>query len=80
MVITFPLMFLWVARLAIAKTGQSCDALRLGRSLLFALCITQFLLSASFLGYIHTNQRFIRGDYGTPYGAQVKTNLVARGN
>jgi hypothetical protein len=80
MVITFPLMFLWVARLAIAKTGQSCDAQKLGRSLLFALCVTQFLLSVSFLGYIHANQRFIRGDYGTPYGAQVKANLIAHGN
>jgi hypothetical protein len=80
MVITFPLMFLWVARLAILHTGQSVDALKLGRSLLLMLCITQFLLSANFLGYVHANQRFIRGDYGTPYRAQVQAKMVARGD
>lgn len=79
MVITFPLMFLWVARLVLCHTRQSQDALRLGRALLLFLCITQFLLSASFLGYVHVNQRLIRGDYGMPYGAQIRDNQVARG-
>ncbi|MBV9123934.1 MAG: hypothetical protein JO112_11300 [Planctomycetes bacterium] len=67
MIITFPLMFLWLARLALASSGA------LGRPLLTTLCVAHLLISASFLGYIHVNQRAIDGDYGLPYGAQTRS-------
>jgi hypothetical protein len=64
--VAFPLEFVWLARWALGPSGRW----RLGRPLLATLCVTQFLITASFLGYIHVNQRAIHGDYGTPYGAQ----------
>ena len=107
MITTFPLMFLWLARMALARIPNcetrhaengrqpathnqqprrymhlavSCIprsifpypafAICSGRLLLLVLCLTQFLISASFLGYVHVNQRIIRGDYGLPYAAQ----------
>jgi hypothetical protein len=64
-----PLMFLWLGRQALPD-GSAPSTLRVGRALLFSLCLILGLISVTFLGYIHTNQRPIAGDYGTPYGAQ----------
>jgi hypothetical protein len=72
MVVTFPLMFLWLARAALAHRKPLVGVLSRGRTYLMALCLLQFLMSASFLGYIHVNQRTIQGDYGLPYGAQAR--------
>ena len=72
MVITFPLMFLWLARAALAHRRPLAGTLSTGRAFLVGLCITQFLITASFLGYIHVNQRTIQGDYGMPYAAQLR--------
>jgi len=59
-----PLMCLWVARLALRSQA-------IGRGLLVALVAVQLGISASFLGYIHTHNGPIRGDYGLPYSQQV---------
>jgi hypothetical protein len=75
LIITFPLMFVWVARLALVHPGgfprsDERGCLRRGRNLLATLCVAQGLLTFQFLGYIHANQRAIAGDYGTPLKAQ----------
>jgi hypothetical protein len=46
-----------------------------GRGLLLSLCVTQLLITIGFLSYVHVNQRPLRGDYGTPYGAQPAVSL-----
>jgi hypothetical protein len=78
MTITFPLMFLWVARLALGDATASLfsDASQKrvwlnGNTWLLTLWFTQLLITLSFLGYVHVNPREIRGDYGVPYRAQM---------
>jgi hypothetical protein len=74
--VAYPLGFVWLARLALGRPGQQTGA-RLGRGLLLTLCLAQGLITASFLGYIHANQRQIDGDYGMPYGAQQRLQASA---
>jgi hypothetical protein len=76
LLIFFPLMFLWLARLALIRQDASVQGLRLGRTLLLVLCLAQFSLSASFLGYIHHNQGLVGGDYRAPYGSQLSQGTL----
>ena len=46
---------------------------------LVALLLLQSVATVGFLSYIHENQRTIRGDYGTPYDAQMKFGLPPGG-
>jgi hypothetical protein len=62
LIITFPLMFVWLAQVVL----QSMSA-NIGRRLLLSLCVIQFCISFLFLNYIHQVDRPIRGDYGMPY-------------
>jgi hypothetical protein len=70
MIVLFPLEFLWVARLALGAASATPRSLRIGRVLLLSLCLSQFLLSANMLAYIHLRQNFAGTEYGVPYGAQ----------
>ncbi len=70
MVITFPLMFLWLARAALAQRKPFAGGLTGGQAFLVGLWAAQLLISMGFLVYVHVNQRPIRGDYGLPYRAQ----------
>jgi hypothetical protein len=78
LVVTFPLEFVWLARLALAPTGRLARDLRPGRALLLTLCLGQFLLTAQFLRYIHGNQGAKDGDYGICYGA--RQHVTEQGN
>lgn len=69
LLVATPLTFVWLARHAL-QNGSVWGGLRLGRGMLLSLCLTMGLISASFLTYIHVNQRRINGDFGMPYGAQ----------
>jgi len=69
LVVTFPLEFVWLARLALGPPGPLARGLRLGRALLLVLCLSQLLLTVNFLGYIHVNQGARDGDYGPCYAA-----------
>jgi hypothetical protein len=80
LIILFPLTFVWLARAALAHSDRFAGAVRLGRGLLLALCLAQVLIAIGFLGYVHANQRRLRGDYGTPYGAQGGSGLTQRGS
>jgi hypothetical protein len=71
MIVTFPLMFVWVARLAVGPGASAGRGLAVGRALLVVLCVSQALISAGFLDYVHSNPRRIGGDYGVPYTAQT---------
>jgi hypothetical protein len=70
LIVTFPLMFVWVAWLALLPDREhQGQAAALGRCLLAALCILEGLLTLNFLYYIHLNHGAILGDYGLAYGA-----------
>lgn len=75
MLVTFPIMYLWVAFLALPNRRPFAFGLTRGQALLIALCLLESAVSACFLGYVHDNQRTIRGDYGTPYAAQLRYGL-----
>jgi hypothetical protein len=64
--VAFPLTFVWLASLALRHGSRP-----LGRVLLLVLCLTQGLISAHLLSYIHGCGRPIRGDYGLPYRLQT---------
>jgi hypothetical protein len=80
MIVLFPLEFLWVARLALAHTGERPQSLRLYRALLLALFFAQFIISANMLAYIHAKQNFSGTEYGVPYGAQMADFAKMRGD
>jgi hypothetical protein len=67
MIVLFPLEFVWVAQLALARrNGAGRQA---GRVLLGVLWAAQLAISAQFLVYVHKMQR-IDAEYGTTYHAQ----------
>lgn len=71
--VTMPLMFVWLARAMLNLDGAfwRLSLTLTPRRCLLALCIAQGVISLTFVDYIHTNPRRIRGDYGVPYGAQA---------
>jgi hypothetical protein len=77
MIITFPLMFLWLAVLALNHTPSSRVS---GRTLLATLCGAHLLICSCFLDYVHSNPRAIGTGltaYGVPYSAQPARNAQA---
>src|SRR6185437_17088266 len=80
MLMTFPMMYLWLAAIALADRrpieGIKHFTLTRGQALLVALALVQFATSALFLDYVHGAQRTLRGDYGTPYSVQVRDGLA----
>ena len=71
LIILFPLTFVWVARIALVPCGERVSAFKFARGALLTLCVVQALITASFLGYVHANQRMIHGEYWIPFAAQV---------
>jgi hypothetical protein len=71
LVILFPLPFVWLARQALVMPPGRPHSPRLGRMLLATLWAAQLVVTTTFLGYVHVNQRLINGDYDTPYGVQT---------
>jgi hypothetical protein len=69
LVIVFPLSLVWLARVVLPRTSAS--AIRSARAILLAVCLLEGCITASFLGYVHTNQRAIQGDYWAPLAAQT---------
>lgn len=66
MTVTFPLEFIFLARMAGPET-------RSGHRLLLVLWICQLVMSAGFVHYIHVNQGSTMGDYGQGYSLARKT-------
>ena len=52
------------------RAGAPVERAR-GRVALAALCVAQALISAGFLGYVHSHPQYL-GEYGTPYAAQTR--------
>jgi hypothetical protein len=75
MVITFPLMFLWLARAALAQSRPLAGRLTSGRAFLLTVWTAQLLISVSFLAYVHLNAPSLRGEYGVPYSARAGAAL-----
>ena len=76
MVLTFPFVFVWFARLVLSSQLATPGRLRGGRAVLLLLCVTHLSITVGHLGYIHENRhRPIGGEYGVPYAAQVKDHL-----
>ena len=71
LIVTFPLMFLWVARLAlpIDATQRQWSA---GRRLLLALCVANALVTFMLLEFIHVNGGVPDGDYRETYAKQLQ--------
>ncbi len=65
LLITFPLEFVWLARLALSDR-------RFGEISLSLLFLAQLIVSASFLHYIHVRGGAPQGDYGLAYHLQLK--------
>jgi hypothetical protein len=63
LVVTYPLQFVWVSRLALRREKS-------GRVLLLLLWTAQFVISAACLCYIHEHGG-AGGDYGPAYSAQA---------
>jgi hypothetical protein len=78
MILTFPMMYVWVAFIAQADQRPIWRTWSRGRALLLASVLLQFAVSACFLAYVHDAGRTIRGDYGTPYAAQLAYGLPPR--
>lgn len=70
LIVTFPLTFLWVARLALPR-GATLSIARRGRAALSILCLSSLLLSAQLLLFIHEH-RGAPGTYGKTYGLLVE--------
>jgi hypothetical protein len=68
LLVAFPLLYVWLARLALPRSAPRWP----GRVLLATLCVAQFLVAADFLAYIHINQGAVDGYYGKAYGAQLE--------
>jgi hypothetical protein len=79
MVIAFPLMFVWLARVSLAPRARNGTEWMSGRTFLAMVCVAQLVISAAFLGYVHANQRPIQGDYGEPYGYQLSASHWVQG-
>ncbi|MFO0934948.1 MAG: hypothetical protein U0798_00345 [Gemmataceae bacterium] len=75
MLLAFPFPFLWLASISLVDDTPNWLTRSTGRKLLLALAAVQATISFCFLHYIHTNPRIIRGDYGTPYRAQIEKGL-----
>jgi hypothetical protein len=78
MILTFPMMYVWVAFLALADERPLLARWTRGQALLLASVLVQFAVTACFLCYVHDAGRTIRGDYGTPYAAQITYGLPPR--
>jgi hypothetical protein len=78
MVLTFPFVFVWFARLVLSSQIAAPGRLRSGRAVLLLLCVTHLGITVGHLGYIHENRhRPIGGEYGIPYAAQERVPLTS---
>jgi hypothetical protein len=78
--LTFPLTFVWLARLALGPNESAYAHRRIARLSLLGVCVAEFLLAASFLSYIHANPRYYAGgEYGLPYRAQSLSTWTPHG-
>jgi hypothetical protein len=71
LLVTFPLMALWLARLAI-PVGLKGSGLSWSRRLLTELCIVNALSTTLLLSYLHTQGGAPLGAFGTSYEQQVR--------
>ncbi len=63
LIVTFPLIFIWLARTVLKGAGPFAVGIG-GRRILATLCVLEFLLSLMFLVYIHQNHGAPGGDFG----------------
>jgi hypothetical protein len=70
LLVTFPLMAVWVAYLALPRNAGR--GLALGRRLLVGLCVVNALSSVTMLGYLHARGGAELGAFGVSYEAQVR--------
>lgn len=75
LIITFPLMFVWLARLALQSMSP-----QQARRILTALCCVQAVVTILFLTFIHQIDRPICGDYGAPYRVQLAAQSLTAKN
>lgn len=71
LLLVFPLIMVWAARLALPM-GATERQWAAGRRLLLALCVTNALITMAFLGYIHAHDGVPHGEYWMTYDAQIR--------
>jgi hypothetical protein len=74
MILTFPMMYVCAAAVALSDNRPISSGWTRGQVLLLTCCLLQCAVTACFLDA----ERTIRGDYGTPYSAQVAFGLPPR--
>ncbi len=71
LMVSFPLEFLWLARLALGEFTAVSSRL-LARQALATLWASQLFMSACFVNYVHVNEGATSGDYGEAYHVIMK--------
>lgn len=71
MIITFPFMFVWLARVA-----MQTHSIGTARKLLTGVCVVQAGITGLLLCFLHQIDRPVRGDYGAPYRVQIDTERL----
>jgi hypothetical protein len=69
----FPFEALWISRLALDENR------RWGQGLLFALWLSQLVISAHFVGYVHVKNGSMDGDFGEAYHVQQERHFRENG-
>jgi hypothetical protein len=75
LIVTFPLMALWLARLTLPDGGTDRERI-LGRRLLVGLCAVNALNCVLMLSYLHVEGGAPHGPFGPSYEAQVRDSGV----
>lgn len=70
LIVTFPLIALWLARV-ILPDGVDGRPRALGRRLLAGICAVNAVNCVLMLSYLHANGGTVNGDFGPSYAAQV---------
>jgi len=73
LLVLFPLGVLALVRIVMANHA---NAVRWSRAILIVLCVSQALVSASFLRFVH-DQPTMMGEYGVPYSRQTSFVLIS---
>src|SRR5262249_46606998 len=71
LLVAFPFTFIWLAWIAVGRSRGWARGL--GRVGLAALLVSQFVISAQFMSYIHGHAGAINGDYGPTYQSAENT-------
>jgi hypothetical protein len=65
--VVFPLEFVWLTSLAWNWAAESASRARIATGILATLWVSEWVMSACLVGYVHVNEGATQGDYGDAY-------------